>query len=115
MPDDPESFVFATLGGKRVNGDKGLGAQFDHIMSAAGIENRLIRQANAGRGRNLRALTFHSLRHTAASAVFNSNVHRQIVATLTGHKTGIVEKYIHRDLEAIKAATQLIPRLPRAQ
>ena len=112
VPEDSESFVFPTLGGKRVNGDKGLGGQFDQIMTAAGIENRLIRQANAGKGRNLRALTFHSLRHTAVSAVFNSNVHRQIAAQLSGHKTGIIERYIHRDLEAIRAATKLIPRLP---
>jgi len=82
-------------------------------MSAGGIENRLIREANAGKGRNLRALTFHSLGHTAVSAVFNSNVHRQIAAQLSGHKTGIIERYIHRDLEVIRAATKLVPRLPK--
>jgi integrase len=114
VPEDPQGFVFPTLGGRRVNGSKGLTAQFDKIMEAGGIRNRLIREANDGLGRNLRALTFHSFRHTAVSAIFNASAHREIAARVSGHQTGrILDRYLHKDLDAIKAATRLIPRLPR--
>jgi integrase len=114
VPEDPQGFVFPLLGGRRVNGSKGLTAQFDKIMDKAGIQNRLIREANDGLGRNLRALTFHSFRHPAVSQIFNASTHREIAARVSGHQTGrILDRYVHKDLETIKAATKLIPRLPR--
>jgi hypothetical protein len=81
----------------------------------AGIEKRFLRAGNAGKGRSVRALSFHSFRHTAASQVFNQAALREIARRVTNHAAGgALDIYLHKDLEAIRAATQLIPRLPRA-
>jgi integrase len=83
-------------------------------MIAAGIENRVLRAAGGHGGRSVKALSFHSFRHSAASNVFNAAALREITRRVTAHAPGqIVNRYIHEDLEAIRAATALIPRLPR--
>jgi integrase len=111
--DKTQEFVFPTLAGRPSNSSVGLSAQFDAIMKRAGIEGRLIRERNAGKGRSLRGLSFHSFRHSAASAIFNAAALREITRRVTGHAGAVVDRYIHEDLEAIRAATQLIPRLPK--
>jgi hypothetical protein len=59
-------------------------------------------------------LSFHSLRHTAASNVFNQASLKEITRRVTNHAAGgVVDRYIHEDLEAIRAAVGLIPRLPK--
>jgi hypothetical protein len=64
----------------------------------------------------VRALSFHSFRHTAASNVFNGAALKEITRRVTNHAAGgVVDRYIHEDLDAIKAATQLIPRLPKLE
>jgi integrase len=108
-----ETFVFPTLAGKPSNSSVGLSAKFDAILRRAGVEGRLIREGNSGKGRTLRGLSFHSFRHSAASAIFNAAALREITRRVTGHAGAVVNKYIHEDLEAIHAATQLIPRLPK--
>jgi len=112
--DDPAGFVFPTLAGKALNGQHGLSNTFVQLLDKAGIEKRFLRHGNAGKGRSVRALTFHSFRHTAASNVFNQASLKEITRRVTNHAAGgVVDRYIHEDLEAIKAATQLIPRLPK--
>jgi integrase len=113
VPPDNNSPVFPSLSGKPLNGENGLSNQFVRLLDRAGIEKRLIRSGNAGKGRSVRALTFHSLRHTAASNVFNQASLKEITRRVTNHAAGgVVDRYIHEDLEAIRAAVQLIPRLP---
>lgn len=112
--DDPGGFVFPTLAGKALNGKHGLSNLFVELLKKAGIENRFLREGNAGKGRPVRALTFHSFRHTAASNVFNQASLREITRRVTNHAAGgVVDRYIHEDLRAIRAAVKLIPRLPR--
>jgi hypothetical protein len=44
-------------------------------------------------------------------------VHREVVRRITAHaEKGEVDRYIHQDIDisAIKAATALIPRIPKA-
>jgi integrase len=83
-------------------------------MEKAGIRGRLLRQANGEKGRTVRSLSFHSFRHTAATTVFAQASLKEITRRVTNHAAGgVVDRYIHEDLEAIRAATQLIPRLPR--
>jgi integrase len=114
VPEDPQAYVFPTLADTPLGGTYGLSIAFSQLITAAGIQNRLIRQGGTGKGRSLRGLSFHSLRHTAATQVFNSSVHKDVTRRVTGHADDrILDRYIHADLEAIKAATQLIPRLPR--
>ncbi len=85
-------------------------------MERAGIKNRVIRTGNAGKGRNFRGLTFHSFRHSAATTVFNQAALKEITRRVTNHAAGgVVDRYIHEDLEAIREATKLIPRLPKSR
>jgi integrase len=116
VPEDPQGFVFPKLAGKSNGGAHGLSIAFNQLVTAAGIQNRLIRERNPGKSRSLRGLSFHSLRHTAATQVFNSSVHKEVTRRVTGHADDrILDRYLHVDLEAIRAAAQLIPRLPKAQ
>ena len=116
VPDDPDAPVFPTLAGKPINSTRGLSNTFIELLDKAGIEKRLLRQGNDGKGRSVRALSFHSFRHTAASNVFNQASLREITRRVTNHAAGgVVDRYIHEDLESIKAATQLIPRLPKVE
>jgi integrase len=116
VPEQPDAALFPTLVNQPMNGTHGLSNTFIQICDKAGIEKRLLRQRNAGKGRSVRALSFHSFRHTAASNVFNAASLREITRRVTNHApSGVVDRYIHENLEAIKAATQLIPRLPKVE
>ena len=80
-------------------------------MAKAGIESAEIRKRQ-GRGRSVRALTFHSFRHGAASAIFKSKLIEQAQKHVTGHARGqTLKRYTHHDIESIKAASSLIPRI----
>jgi len=114
-PPKSQEFVFPTLAGKPSNSSVGLSAQFDAIMRRAGVEGRLIREGNAGKGRSLRGLSFHSFRHSAASAVFNGAALKEIASRVTGHRGNVIDRYIHSDLTTIREATKLIPRLPKGK
>jgi integrase len=116
VPQDSDAPLFPSLAGKPLNGTRGLSVAFVKLCDAAGIEKRLLRQGNAGKGRALRALSFHSFRHTATSAVFNQAALREITRRVSNHSDGgVLDRYIHKDLEAIRAAVQLIPRLPKPE
>ena len=113
-PDDPQGFVFPTLANRSTSGRHGLSKAFEVLMDQAGIASVEIRHGNTGKGRALRALTFHSFRHGAATAVFNAAALKEITRRVTNHAAnGVVDRYIHDDLEAIRAATALVPRLPK--
>jgi integrase len=112
-PERPDAFVFPELAGKPTAGDGGLSTTFRKLIAKAGIENPLLRARNAGLGNRVRALTFHSLRHTAASSVFNSAALREITRRVTQHAAGgVLDTYLHTDLQSIREAVNLIPRLP---
>jgi integrase len=114
--DDDDAPVFPTLADKDIKGRDGLSNTFVELLDKAGIEKRFLRQGNSGKGRPVRALSFHSFRHTAASNVFNQAAIREITRRVTNHAAGgVVDRYIHEDLESIRAATQLIPRLPKLE
>ncbi len=112
--DDPESYAFSKLAGRPLGGEDGLSNEFSRLVEKAGIKGRLLRERNSGKGRSLKALSFHTLRHTAASTVFNQSALKEITRRVTNHAPdGSLDRYIHRDLEAIKEAVKLIPRLPK--
>jgi integrase len=112
-PDDPEAYLFPSLAGRSGNGRKGLCAEFHQIMEKAGVTGRVLRE-RAGIGKTVRSLSFHSFRHGATSEVYNRAALKEIARRLTGHTSrGVVDRYSHEDIEAIKAATALIPRLPK--
>lgn len=112
---DKDGPVFPSLANRTGAGRNGLSKAFERIMQRAGIQPALIKERDgAGKGRSVRALSFHSFRHNAASEVFNTEALREITRRVTAHAPdGSVDRYIHHDLDVIKAATQLIPRLPK--
>jgi integrase len=109
--DDPQAYIFPRLAGRRVDGKGGLSNQFNSLVRQAGIDAGLIREPKGAQGKRRRALSFHSLRHTAASGVYNAAA-KEMARRITGHaERGSLEAYLHADLEAVKAAAALIPRL----
>lgn len=102
--------VFPSLAGCRSSGSSGLSAQFRRIMAQAGIQPEIIR-SRTGKGQTVRALSFHSLRHSAASRIFSAKVVEESVKRQTGHAGESHRTYIHADIPAIRAACQMIPRL----
>ena len=105
MPDDSQSFVFPTLANRTTGGKSGLSNEFSDIVTRSGIDAGLIREAHGTHGRSRKALSFHSLRHGAASTIFNSAVVREAARRVTGHaEGGSLDRYIHHDLDAIRAA-----------
>jgi integrase len=122
-PSDPEAFVFPSLAGRPGTSSGGLCGEFDELMEKAKVEGRILRKGSdrdkdgkrKGKGRIVRSLTFHSFRHTAASAVFNSEAVREVARRVSNHaRGGALERYLHQDLAPIREATKLIPRLPKA-
>jgi len=66
--DNPAAPVFPKLYDKPGSGRSGLSMAFKRIMDRAGIAGGLMREAAGDKGRNLSALSFHSLRHSFNSA-----------------------------------------------
>jgi integrase len=115
VPDDPDALLFPRLANRPTGGTYGLCAEFSAIMQKAGIEGKVLRALAPGqRGRTVRSLSFHSFRHGAATAVFANAALADIARRVTGHAgKGSLHRYIHDDLVAIRAATNLIPRVPK--
>jgi integrase len=113
--DDTEAYLFPTLANRSGAGRNGLSKAFEAIMKRAGVAGKVLREKNL-KGRSLRSLSFHSFRHGAATAVFNQAALKDITRRVTAHAArGVVDRYIHEDIEALRAATQLIPRLPKGE
>lgn len=106
--------MFPTLAGRTSSGRSGLSSEFGRIMRKAGLTATVIRKKK-GKGRSVYALSFHSFRHSAASAVFKGKLIEQAQKSVTGHSRGqTVRIYTHVDIDAVKAASQMIPRVKRA-
>jgi len=108
-----ESYVFPSLANRTGAGRNGLSKAFGRIMDKAGVTGKVLRVRGA-KGSTVKSLSFHSFRHGAASAVFKNAALKDIARRVTAHSSrGVVDRYLHQDVEAIREATALIPRLPR--
>jgi len=115
LQNDPEAFVFPSLANRTGAGRNGLSKAFGRIMDRAGVVGRVLRVRGA-KGSTVKSLSFHSFRHGAASAVFKNAALKDIARRVTAHSSrGVVDRYLHQDVEAIREATALIPRLPKTQ
>jgi len=86
--------------------------QFKALMLKAGIAPGVAREKTGEKGRNLSLLSFHSLRHSFNSALANAGVSQEIRQKLTGHATVSANNtYTRHELETIRAAIELIPKL----
>jgi len=110
-PDNPHAFLFPSLAGERGAGKFGLSNQFKKIMAKAKITGRHV-QSDSG-VRKLSTLSFHALRHTSATSVYGNAALESIAKRVTQHSSDSLKRYIHHDLEVLRQATNLIPRLPR--
>jgi integrase len=112
-PDEPEAYVFPSLAKRASGGRHGLTNEFNAFMARAGLVDHKIRQPKGCAGRSLRSRSFHSFRHGAASEIFNSAIAKEAARRITAHSGEALQRYLHADLSAIRAATALIPRLPK--
>jgi site-specific recombinase XerC len=81
-------------------------------MDAARIDNRDVRKRGEGATRDVRALSFHSLRHAFVSQLAHANVSEEQRMELTGHSTRDVHKlYTELKLEQLAKAVALLPAL----
>jgi integrase len=111
--DNPDAPLFPSLAGKKSAGDYGLSTQFTRIMKKAGVAGKELRSAK-GVGHSVSSHSFHSLRHTAVSTTFNRAIALDTARKVSGHSAGgAISNYAHLDTESIRAATSLIPRLPK--
>ncbi len=108
-PDDASRAVFSELNGRDTSS---LSKSFSRIMDAAKIDNRQVRSAR-GQGRSVRALSFHSLRHSFNSALADGGVVTEIRQELAGQSSEEVNRqYTHREISRLRSAVNVIPRLP---
>ncbi len=114
-PDSGKAFVFPALAGGRTSGRSGLSMTFARIMARAGVAGEILRaRGEGGKGRTVRSLTFHSLRHSFNSAMANAGVSQEVRMKLTGHMSADMNKgYTHLELEPLRAAVAVIPAIQR--
>jgi integrase len=112
-PDSGRAFVFPKLAGRGTGGRSGLSMTFSRIMARGRVAGEVLHKAKkGGKGRTVRALTFHSLRHSFNSAMANAGVSQEIRMKLTGHSSAEMNKgYTHHELEPLRAAIAAIPGL----
>ena len=107
-PKSDEEFLFPSLAGRNASP---LSKAFRHIMEAAHIEQRKIREPGKS-GRSVNALSFHSLRHSFSSILANAGVSEERRMALTGHTTrDMHQRYSHHDLERLRDAVALLPKI----
>jgi site-specific recombinase XerD len=88
-----------------------LSKHFRKIMDRARIEQRVIRERSKS-GRNVNALSFHSLRHSFSSILANAGVAQEMRMALTGHTTRAIHaKYTHHEWEPLRDAFAALPRI----
>jgi integrase len=104
-----EAFLFPSLAQRNA---ATLSNWFRAIMDRAHIEHRQIRERTAKGGRGVSELSFHSLRHSFASILANAGVSEERRMMLTGHtRRDIHAGYTHHELEALRDAVAVLPRI----
>jgi integrase len=105
-----KAFLFPSLAGKGTGGKHGLSGRFSAIMQRAGIEGKIMRVVENGRG--VSSLSFHSLRHSFTSALANAGIPEEVRMKLTGHSTRDVHAgYSHHEMELLRSAIAALPKV----
>lgn len=111
-PDSAEAPVFPTLFDRPSGSHTGLSETFKKLMAKAGVAAGVGRVRNEGLGRSTSLLSYHSLRHSFTSILANSGVPVDVRMMLTGHQSAdMATHYSHTQLETVRAAVELVPRL----
>lgn len=114
LPSDLSAPVFPSLARVSVAGNNGLSSRFVRIMEAAGVSRGQTRDHVDGMaGRSSHSLSFHSLRHTFNSSMFNGGVSQEMRMKIVGHAdTKTNAGYTHAELTALRKAVEAVPSLP---
>jgi integrase len=110
-PKTDEAFLFPSLAQRNISP---LSKHFRKILERAHIEQCVIREKSESSvsGRNVFALSFHSLRHSFTSILANAGVSEELRMALTGHKERAVhQRYTHRELQRLADAIGKLPRV----
>ena len=103
--------LFPLLRGSKPGGNTGLSTQFKKLMERVGIKGRILRKGG-GAARQTSSLSFHSLRHSFASAMANAGVSEEVRMLLTGHSTRRAHKtYTHHEEAQVWDAVSKIPSM----
>ena len=104
-----KAFLFPALAGRGTGGAHGLSRRFADVMQRAGIVAGFTRRES---GRSVSSHSFHSLRHSFNSAMANAGVAQEVRQKLTGHASAEINRtYTHHEMEPLRAAIEMIPRL----
>ncbi|MEI6168844.1 MAG: tyrosine-type recombinase/integrase [bacterium] len=113
--DDPHAPLFPSSYEGNRSGT--LSNRFYNIMVSAGlVPKRSHEKAKGGRDsrRVLNELSFHCLRHSAASALRNNGVTDVVAMTLLGHESAaIARNYTKIDRSSLRAAVDKLPDLTK--
>jgi integrase len=107
-PKSDDAFLFPTLAGRATSP---LSKEFRFLMCQARIEQHVIRTAGKS-GRDVNALSFHSLRHSFSSLLANAGIPEETRMALVGHTTKTVHQtYTHRTLALLRDAIAVLPSI----
>jgi integrase len=107
-PKSDDAFLFPSLAERPASP---LSKAFRELMLRARVEQRVIRE-RAKSGRNVNALSFHSLRHSFSSLLANAGIAEETRMALTGHTTRSTHQtYTHRQLSTLRDAVATLPRV----
>jgi len=111
--DDPKAPLCPALQDKAVSW---LSNQFYELMASAGlVQSRGDHQKKDGKSgrtsrRQLSAISFHALRHTATSLLKNAGVSDVVTRDIVGHESAAVSRnYTHIDSDTKRAALEKLP------
>jgi integrase len=97
-----------TLAVTPATGRDGLSQQFIGLMRSSGIDPQEVKTSKHA----LPLKSFHSLRHSFASALANCGVPSDLRMRLTGHRSETIHQlYTHHELETLRNAIESLPRL----
>jgi len=115
LPGDLESPVFPTLARVSISGNNGLSSRFVRIMETAGVSRGQTREHIDGKaGRSAHSFSFHSLRHTFNSSMFNGGVTQEMRMKIVGHADAKTNaRYTHAEMAALRKAVDAVPVLEK--
>jgi integrase len=102
--DNPIAPLFPSLHGKPSGSHGGLSNAFTRLMQVSQIRVP-VGLKKEGKGRQFRALGFHSLRHSFVSRLANAEVSADVRKQIVGHSSDeIHQRYVHLELALQKSA-----------
>jgi integrase len=107
---DSGGYLCPTLARSRLDGVNGLSNRFAQLIEKSGCSRSRVQSTKNTFARK----SFHSLRHSFASALANAGVAPELRMKLTGHLSeGVHAKYTHHELEPLRRAVNSLPGLEK--